>query len=105
MSFCKFITEANLTLNTTQHPCKQNIMAHFQILTDTLELALTLATKSFSFSAACLWSLWKFVSAVVNSPTRRSFCIFLWRYRRKSFTKSNELRLFKALPFPGCSVL
>lgn len=91
--------EANLTLNTTNTNVK-NILAHFLILTDTLELALTLATKSFSFSAACLWSLWKFVSAVVNSPTRRSFCIFLWRYRRKSFTKSNELRLSKALLFP-----
>lgn len=93
--------EANLPQNTTNTYVK-NIVSHFLILTDTLELALTLATKSFSFSAACLWSLWKFVSAVVNSPTRRSFCIFLWRCRRKSFTKSNELRFFKALLLPVC---
>lgn len=55
----------------------------FQILTDTLELALTRATNSFSLSAACLWTFWKFVSDVVNSATKRSFCIFLWRCRKE----------------------
>lgn len=91
----KSITKARLT-PPPHH--KQSIIAHFPVLTDILELALTLATKSFSFSAACLCSLWKFVSAVVNSPTSRSFCIFFWRYGR-SFTKSNEIRLFKTHHF------
>lgn len=50
-----------------------------QLLTDSLELALTLATNSFSLLAASRCDFWKLFRAAEKSFSRRSLCIFLWR--------------------------
>lgn len=68
-------------------------------LTDTLELALTLATNSLSLSAACRWVFWKLFRAAEKSFNRRSFCIFLCRYethrekREATVLKTQKLNL------------
>lgn len=53
-------------------------------LTDTLELARTLATNSLSLLAACRWICWKLFRAAEKSFNSRSFCIFLclWKENR-----------------------
>lgn len=51
------------------------------LLTDTLELALTLATNSLSLLAACRCVFWKLLRAAENSFNRRSFCNFLCRWK------------------------
>ena len=66
-------------------------------LTDILELARTLATNSFSFSAACLCVRWKAASASEKSLTRRSFRSFLWRC-------TQTLKFRQWLSVPTCQI-
>lgn len=64
----------SLAYTLTSWPCR-----HSWLLTDTLELALTLATNSLSLLAASRWICWKLFRAAEKSFNRRSLCIFLCR--------------------------
>lgn len=64
---------------TTWHGAglQPDLSGRSSLLTDTRELALTLATNSLSLLAACRWIFWKLFRAAEKSFNKRSRCIFL----------------------------